>query len=481
LRTGHTATLQVALCALLLVAFVVPACGELDESHPEASAPARMPMPNLVLITIDTLRADHLGCYGYADAQTPNIDRLAASSIRFALATTVTNNTLPSHAAILTGKYPQNLGIPRNGFKLVSGHETLATTLKRKGYDTAAFISASALSSRMGLDVGFDLYDESFDTKEIDQVQRRAPATTRRAVEWIEARGGSPFFAWVHYFDPHYPYTPPPPYDTLFYPEYDGAADGSIPYICGVAGVKGFPKLATTPDDLRKLIALYDGEIAFLDASLEPLFSILEREEHRSNTMVILTADHGESLVEHNYFFDHGGYAYQPSMHVPLIFRFPGTQRDESGRVVEEQVQTIDVFATALAGLGVDVPGEVDGRDLAPLLRAEEAPGQVASFGESCRPWAVEKRHPGKWPNLSKAQFVLRYPWKLILTPYLQRVDLYNLADDREETVNLADARPELAHRLTRELSAWRERGSSAAPEVDLENIERLRALGYVE
>jgi len=336
-----------------------------------------------VLITIDTLRADNLGCYGYPAARTPNIDRFATTGVRFDQATTVSNNTLPSHAAMLLGKHPHDFGIPRKGYRLPGDPPTLTTILRSRGYRTAAFISATALESAVGLDRGFELFDEEFDVQEIDQHQRRAPATTRAVIEWLEARRGAPYFLWVHYFDPHYPYTPPGPYDELFYPEYEGPADGSIPYVCGVAGVKGFPKLETTPADLRQLVALYDGEIAFLDASLGEPFEVLDAPEHRERTLVILTADHGESLTEHEYYFDHGELTYQPSMNVPLIVRPPGPRPEGAPIGVPEPVQTIDVFTTALAWLG------------------------GPSFGESCRPWTIEERYAGRWPNLGKGQFVL--------------------------------------------------------------------------
>lgn len=437
--------------------------------------------PNLVLITIDTLRADHLGCYGYKVARTPNIDGFAASAVLFERAFTVSNNTLPSHAAMLVGKYPHNFGIPRNGFRLPAGCETLATILKSRGYETAAFISASALNSKLGLDRGFDLYNEDFDTREIDQVQRRASATGKETVAWLKGRRKGPFFLWVHYFDPHYPYTPPKPYDTEFYPEYDGPADGSIEFIHGIDGSKGFSKIKTTADDYRKLIALYDGEIAYLDAQLGELFSILNQAQHRERTMVVFVADHGESLTEHKYYFDHGEYLYQPSMHVPLIIRPPS--RDVSVAAYRESgpVETIDIFATALGQLGIAVPNDSDSDDLSARWRSASASGAALCFGESCRPWGVEEQYRGRWANFGKAQFVLDYPWKLILTPYKKLVELYRLDTDPGELVNIAHSHPDVVDRLSHELRMWRQSGKDVAAEIDLDNMEKLRSLGYIK
>ncbi|MAG33188.1 MAG: hypothetical protein CL908_20105 [Deltaproteobacteria bacterium] len=169
------------------------------------------PPPNLVLITIDTLRADHLGCYGYERARTPNIDVFAGGAVRFTRATTVSNNTLPAHVSMITGLYPQTAGGPRNGFKLRGEIHTLAEQLQGAGYRTAAFVSASALASGLDVDQGFDRFDESFPVREMDQRQRRAETTVAAIRAWLAEEQQGPFFLWAHFFDPHYPYTPPPP------------------------------------------------------------------------------------------------------------------------------------------------------------------------------------------------------------------------------------------------------------------------------
>lgn len=469
--------------AVILGLFAVGCAGCRRADYTEQPAkpqPALEPIdgPNVVLITLDTLRADHLGCYGYRAARTPNLDRFAASGVRFTMATTVSNNTLPSHAAMLIGKHPQSFGVPRNGFKLPEGQSTLATLLQARGYDTGAFISAVVLHSSSGLGRGFDTFDETFDTQELDQLQRRAATTTAAAAEWLKARTARPFFLWLHYFDPHYPYTPPEPYDRLFYPEYEGPADGSIEYICGVAGVKGFPKHETTEADLRKLIALYDGEIAYLDAALAPVFEILDEEHHRADTLVIVVADHGESLTEHDYYFDHGEYTYQPSMRVPLLIRPPVHDPRKGVSIVSESVSTIDIFPTVLAQIGLPIPEDTEGVDLTPLCRDTGDWVPQACFGEGCRPWSIEAQNPGAWANLGKHQFVLDYPWKLILTPYKKSVELYRLDSDPGELRNLATAHADVTARLIDELKRWRENAQSTGEQLpDMQR--KLRSLGY--
>jgi arylsulfatase A-like enzyme len=412
---------------------------------------------------------------------TPNLDALAASGVRFELATTVNNNTLPSHAAMLIGRYPQQFGVPRNGFRLPAGVETLTTRLAAEGFSTAAFVSASPLESGLGLERGFDLYDDAFDTAELDQDQRRAASTVDRAVAWLESRPAGPFFLWIHLFDPHYPYTPPAPFDELFSPEYEGDADGSIEYLSGIAGVRGYPKHPTSQSDLRKVIALYDGEIAYMDHHLGRLLAVLDRPDLHRSTAVIAIADHGESLTEHDYYFDHGEYVYQPSMRVPFLVRPPGRWPEPARRVVTAQVQTLDVFATALSLLGLAAPDGLPSRDLVPLWSEPvEPPGRLA-YGEGCRPWEVEQLYPGMWPNVGKWQFVLDAPYKLVIAPYLKAGGLYDLDADPGELVDLTRDHPDIVTRLWDELRRWRETTAATELAVDRENLERLRALGYVD
>ena len=358
--------------------------------------------PSVLLITIDTLRADHLGCYGYERAQTPNLDALAEDSVVFDRAHTVSNNTLPAHASMLTGRYPHAIGIPRNSFTLAPGEKTLATELSAVGYETAAFVSASALASPLGLNRGFDLYDETFGVREMDQEQRRAESTTDAVLAWLRRHDGeTPFFLWVHYFDPHYPYTPPEPFDRLYGNDYRGPADGSMEYLCTIWGL-GTPAVKPSPADVQRMIDLYDGEIAYLDVQLGRLFRYLDEAGLRETVMTVVTADHGESLDEHDYYFNHGLYLYEPSLHVPLIVEMPDDA--VTPRRIETQVETFDIFPTVMTAAGLPVAENVHGIDLTPLLtgdvdgaqRTPPAPGMPAdadprlrrySYAESCRPW----------------------------------------------------------------------------------------------
>ncbi|MEC7949008.1 MAG: sulfatase [Myxococcota bacterium] len=435
------------------------------------------PPPNIVIVTLDTTRADHLGAYGYARARTPNIDELAATGIRFTRAWTVSNNTLPAHVSVLSGLQPQRAGVPRNGHKLPSTTPWVPETMRDAGYETAAFVSASALSARLGLDRGFDVYDDRFDVKELDQRQRHGDDTTDAALAWLDKPREKPFFLWVHYFDPHYPYTPPAPYDTLYGAGYQGPADGSLEYLLRVWGRGGKQKIETTAADRQRMIDLYDGEIAWLDVQLGRLFAGIDRDGRGEDTLIVLTADHGESLDEHDYLFDHGEYVYEPSLHIPLIVR-PPLRASQPASVVDVAVQNVDVAATALDAAGLST-GALDGRPLLSLIAGAGAAADNRAYAESCRPWQIERRFAG-WKNLHKAQTVREGDLKLIATPFQDRLELYDLSSDPGELRNLVAERPGEASRLAALLEEWRG-GAVDIAVPDAENMERIRALGYIE
>lgn len=443
------------------------------------------PRPNVVLITLDTTRADHLGFEGYDRARTPVIDAMAAESVRYRRCFTVSNNTLPAHAAILTGRYPHVLGLPRNSFPLLPGIPTVADLLRDAGYATAAFVSAEALASGLGLARGFDVYDETFDVQELDQRQRTADATTDAVLAWLEDDPPEPWLLWVHYFDPHYPYTPPDGYLDATDPDYAGDADGSMEYLTRVWGYGDTEMITTTEADRQRLIDLYDGEIAFLDAELGRLVDALDARDPDRRDLRILTADHGESLTEHDYLFNHGEFVYQPSIHVPLLVRYPAADGQDGAPPVEPStvwspVEVTDVATTILSATGTLAPPNLDGYDLTPLARGEIGDATRNVFAESCRPWRVEEAFPRAYPNLYKAQAVVRFPWKLIVTPFTSTVELYDLDADPRELHDVADDQLELVETLRGELARWRARTAEAIGQLDRENLERLRSLGYI-
>ncbi len=308
--------------------------------------------PNVVVITIDTLRADHLGCYGYKQIHTPNIDALAADGARFERAYTAVPVTLPSHTAIFTGTYPMLSGMHDFAAnKLNPTQPTLASVLKEHGYATAAVIGSAVLDSRFGLNRGFDFYYDHFDFSRLeeanlDEMERPGNIVADLALDWLGKNSQKKFFLWMHLYDPHFPYRPPEPYSH----EY-----------------------AAQP---------YDGEIAFADAQLGRLLRFLKEKGLYQNTLIVLSGDHGESLGEHGE-KTHGFFIYNATMHVPLIIRLPGKP---AALVVGDPVSLIDLMPTILAAAGLETPAQVQGRSLLPSLQGKPGEPNRSLYGETFLP-----------------------------------------------------------------------------------------------
>ena len=301
--------------------------------------------PNLLLVTIDTLRDDHVGAYGAAGARTPTLDALAARGVRFEHAETPVPMTGPSHATILTGLYPPVHGVRDNiVFSLDARHRTLATLLAAQGYRTAAFVGAYPVAAAFGFRQGFESFSENFEESPIPGAgaQRPANAVIDDALGWLGRPAERPFFVWIHLYDPHAPYDPPEPYRTDF------------------AG------------------RLYDGEIAFADAQLGRVFEWLRASGHDQDTFVAVLSDHGESLGEHGE-VTHAVLLYEATLHVPLLVAGPGIP---AGVTVPGRVTTVDLAPTLLHMLGLAPPPEMTGRDLRPTFRAQRV-GPEPLYAES--------------------------------------------------------------------------------------------------
>jgi len=415
-----------------VVVLVAIAAGACSGSPPPASPP---PRPNVLLVTIDTLRADHLGCYGDAGAATPVMDGLAARGARFPTAVAHVPLTTPSHASILTGLLPLRHGVRDNGdFVLPDAVPTLAEAFHDAGYRCAAFVSGFPLDHRFGLARGFDVYDDRLprgdDPRRSAYVERPAGQTTSAARAWLDGAPPAPWFLWVHYFDPHSPYEPPP----------DFAAR--------------FPGRG------------YDGEIAFVDAQLGALLGALEGKGLAARTVVLVTADHGEALGEHGE-ETHGVFVYDATLRVPWIMAGPGVPK---GAVPPVVARGIDVAPTLLDLAGaVPARAAMDGRSLTPALRGQGMSDEPA-YAES-----LFARLRLGWAPLH-AWRTARF--KLIDAP---RPELFALEADRGETRNVASAQAGLASKMGQELrAALAARSPDASAEAGPEAEERLRALGYL-
>ena len=323
--------------------------------------------PNLIIITVDTLRQDHLGCYG-SDTRTTALDKLATEGFRFRDSFAVAPTTLPSHTSLFTGLYPARHGVRLNGqFKVPAEAQTLAEVLRAHGYRTAAFVGAAVLSRHYALDQGFQVYNDNV-VSDVDsvQAQRRGGEVSRAAIDWIEGVK-TPFFLWVHYFDPHGPYDPPPPYDSYYYqgnprsPQYTSMEDIPVVFYQKLDGIT----------DIRFPLAQYKGEVTYTDKAVEQLLEIVDRRGLRGSTLVLMTADHGESLGANNYYFDHGETLHDTSMRVPLIIRAPWV---EGTRVVEGPVSLVDVYPTVLDLLKIEAPEGIQGQSVANYLEEGSVP-----------------------------------------------------------------------------------------------------------
>lgn len=441
--------------------------------------------PNLLLVVFDTTRTDCLGCYGASDAETPNIDRLAEDGLLFEQAVTPEPLTRPAVSTMLTGLYPRSHGVDTNTKSLSGEFLTLAEALRARGYVTGAFVSASVLSGYYGTDQGFDTYAEPTEARwELSglmalkrlfvsvfahsrwSVEIPAEEVTRRAVEWLGSNGDRPFFAFVHYFDPHYPYEPPPAHDLA---AREGLAGLPRPYADPQERFR--PGFDMPEDFLRMMWLRYRGEVEYADASFGKLMAALERMGLEDGTLVVVVSDHGESF-EKGFYFAHGNRLYDPLVSVAMIFRCPGLVCP--GRV-ETQVGLVDLYPTVLSLLNVPIETGVQGRVIA---------GASAAASGGARPVFMQTDFENPKPLSSRVSLGVRLPpWKYIESPELGLVELYDLAADPAEARNLASSRQDKADELASLLERWldsTERREAVEEALSPERLEALRALGYV-
>ncbi len=499
-RTG----LRLAAPCLLLLA----ACGGREAAAPPPPLPAKS---NILLITVDTLRADHLGSYGYARDTSPNLDRLAAEGVRFDQPVVQWPKTGPSFASLFTSTYSKDNGIVRRiGQPLPCRFRMLAEELRDAGYQTHAVIANAALASDFYFDQGFDSFLQAWTIEPpepgLDPIG--AEAITHLAVgqlERIRQGGDKPWFLWVHYVDPHFPYAPPGEWASRFQgdDQYDPStrieiSDRAKQQMMGI----GYDRVLDGHDELAFYVARYDAEIAYTDHWIGKLLDAARERGLMDRTLTVFTSDHGESLGEHHYYFDHGRFSFQTCLRVPLIFHYPGVLEPRSD---PDPVELLDVSPTLLeaAGVGLADGTWMQGRTLTPRLRgAPPPPAPAAGEGGTPAPWGPAFAEAG-WEAHNKWQKVVRDGrYKLVFAqtrPEQEwiggagvRFTLYDLVNDPGETENVADAHPDVLRRLQRELSTWEHaerfpveiEPASAACGGDrtmTEDTEKvLKALGYL-
>src|SRR6185436_5090719 len=394
---------------------------------------------NVVVITLDTTRADRIGAYGWKPSPTPNLDRLAAEGTLFEHATAPAPLTLPVHSSLFTARYPPQHGVRDNGgFFLDERETTMAERLKGAGLKTGGFVGAYVLDRKWGIAQGFDRYVDDFDLSKFDtpalgEVERPANEVADRALEWLATVASSRFFAWLHFYDAHSPYAPPAEYRARF------------------------------PDQP------YIGEIAFVDAQIGRVRAFLEEHGLLDRTIIVVIGDHGESLGDHGE-STHGFFVYQSVLHVPLVIRAPYDAL--RGRRVADLVRTVDVMPTVLDLVDLPAAEHVDGQSVVPLMT-----GAVRELGLGAYAEALYPRYHYGWSELRS---LTSERFKYIEAP---RPELYDLVQDPEETRNLYDERRPLADRMAAVLAAAGSANAAdvkPAADVDPDTRARLAALGYV-
>ena len=437
--------------------FLLPAlaCAFLLSCAPKAARDG----DNVVLIIIDTIRADRLGCYGYPLPTSPNIDAFASEATLFEQAVTCAPITLPSVSAMLTSTYPVFNNVRYNGmFFLGEENVTLAEILKERGYKTAAFVGGFPLDSRFKVDQGFDVYDDDFSNSIqkrkhgwighlANDFERTGAEVNERAFEWLEKVKDERFFLMAHYFDPHLPYAPPAPYN-------------------------------------RDFEIAYDGEVAYTDAQVGRLLGKLDALGLRENTLVVITGDHGEALGQHDE-VTHGEFIYDTTVMIPLIIRHD--EEAPRGRRVETQVRSIDIMPTILDLLGVPAGPHAQGRSLLPAFDGEidERPALLEATlhyyeGESLghKPMMITGLRTSEWKLVHVALERDGKPGWV--------GELYDLSKEPLERTNVSEENPEVFRSLIERLNVITQaRSAGSLPkdnrlEMDAETREKLKALGYL-
>jgi arylsulfatase A-like enzyme len=443
--------------------------GRLLWAHPVVAGADSVTKPNVILLSVDTLRADHLGCYGYSQPTSPTIDRLASQGIRFAAAQSVFPGTLPAHASLLTSLYPNRHRVyptPRPGLRVEPAIPrqlpTLATELALQGYRRVAWTGGGYLSPRRGFHRGFERFQTPEGEGGHDLEETLAPAS-----EWLRAGPVEPFFLFLHTYEVHEPFEPPAEYLRRFESSYDGPLPNSIhPF--------DFPRLRQarlSQADQAHLLALYDAEIRYLDDAIADLLRSLRRAGLERRTLVVLTSDHGEELFDRGD-IGHGTHLHRELIQVPLIFRWPG--RLPAGRVVPLPVSLVDVAPTILEAVRAPLPPGFQGHSLWPALRGESIAARTVASETTWRGGSVAARQGG---------------YKLFYDLPSKSEHLYDLSRDRKEMNDLgpkaAAAHPELRAAVRQYVRELRSRPAGpavrGAPKLSAAERAKLKALGYLQ
>lgn len=501
---GHRKSISVPLGFLAMLC----ACSPGSDLAEQDFGAAR----HVIVVSLDTLRADHLGCYGHPYVQTPTIDGLAAQGVRFRDFSSTTSTTLSAHTSLFTGTYPHTHGVLRNGFPVHKDNRMLTEVLAAGGFRCAGFVGASPLDRSVDFHQGFHHYDSEISASPdgVNSFQRPANEVNAAVINWLDGRAGADedgerLFLFVHYFDIHSPYVHPAPYAGM-YRQDELDLVGSIEDLKRVESLvteatstgggrrkqrkeDGFVERLRADDGdalahAKAIDAEYSAGITWADAQLGLLFEALAERGILDDSLVVLTADHGETLYEHTNLFNHGRSVYDTEIHVPLILRFPDGRH--AGQVVERMTSSIDVMPTLLSLLELPLPDSMEGQDISAALSGslgERAP----IFAEATKPQGAGRFNSDPdWPNRDKFLSLRTERFKYMLRLPDKQFRMYDRASDPLEEHNLLrqpdTEQAQVAAEFEALLRTWR--GSGEVPRRSLENVSAdqqraLEALGY--
>lgn len=468
-RSNRILTLKAML--MLSVFLVILPSLQCQSSKPEQQ--------NVIFITIDTLRADHLGCYGYPRQTSPAIDKFAEKAVLFEDCIAQATSTLPSHASIFTSLYPPAHGVIHNIAGLSKDIPSLVNVFRANGYFTGAIISNLVLESRFGLAQGFETYDEELESHELNREkfrERRADAATDCAIDWLNRHSRRKFFLWLHYIDPHGAYYPPAEYREMFTNDEWYSEAEQLPIGNGNIAARTIPEYQALFGirNTSYYVAQYDGEIRFTDDQLGRFLRHVDDLGLMSNSIVVITADHGETLTERDICFSHTFRTYDEQARIPLIIRFPDTT--PPGRI-SDQVRAIDIMPTLLDKLHIKNPYPVHGQSLMALITQGKKPDTEFTVISSDHGLQVLDSVIGSQKSLRTSH------WKFTRNSWDGSSELYNLHDDPMEKNNLVSEEPAVRREMEELLEEWGKSINSAplvTPHISEEKIKQLESLGYM-
>ena len=460
-----------------ILAFVCLVC--LLCNYPSCTSSTRTKSPHgIILISLDTLRADHLGCYGYHRNTSPFIDAFAKESILFEDAVVQSPWTLPSHMSIMTSLYPSSHGVFNKNTRLADENVTLAELLHDAGYQTAAFVDGGYMNALFGFDQGFDVYDDwGGSIEQVEEIGKGIAYILPKVKKWLDENKSKPFFLFIHCYDIHSPYEPPAPYDKMF---HDFVYTGDLTPSTETLVEAAWKGMKTSDEDVRHFVALYDGGIRYTDTEIGDFLSYLKETGLYDQSLIIITSDHGEEFKEHGSFL-HWQLYYRPNLHVPLIIHFP----NYPGRLarIRDLVQSVDLLPTILDITGIPPLPRAEGRSLIPLIERKRNFMNIL-FREIFYA-SKDKSHIGFAEDLNPRDWsIITNDYQMIYFLKSKSIQLFNIKADHLAQKDIAKDNDVIIKRLLDKFKEEYNLTPHYKPlpiTLDEKTQSQLKALGYVD